>query len=514
MITKPPVFLREATGLRKNASLFDAIALNISNMSAGVALASIGYTTILLPTMSGVNLIYGSLIAFALSIPQIIVYTMLSTRIPRTGGDYVWLSRLTPGWYGSIMTFAGWTMGNMPYFSLVAISTVFAIGSVGSLLGYASLTPLSIPSNSAGSAPVLQFIIGFVIITVFVAINVFKPKAGFKFVSVLTIMGAFGIVLAILSLVIGGQTGVINYMNSLHASGANETYTSLANSYSGPTFDLHNTLFALPFFAVFIYPYLNAGPAVSSELKNERTRRFNVAIGACAIFAFVTLSFGAMYYAGGYNFVTAALSNSDMVYTYSFNFWTMAIGASSSVVLQWVIGIFWVAWDFAIIAYLAIVMSRYLMAQAFDRFLPSAIAYVSDRGSPVYALLVEYAIGVAMMAGVIAFYGTLVALYGTAALGMLFFASVGVAAALYGYRKEKGRTKAIMIIAGTVTAIVFLFYDYMFVAYASIWGGNILAYGYNAGAVIFGIIIYILSKRYHAKRGLDISLVFKEIPPE
>jgi hypothetical protein len=57
---KAPVFLREATGLVKSVSLLDAVSINVSDMSAGAALATVGFTTILLPTMAGVNLLYAS----------------------------------------------------------------------------------------------------------------------------------------------------------------------------------------------------------------------------------------------------------------------------------------------------------------------------------------------------------------------------------------------------------------------------------------------------------------------
>jgi hypothetical protein len=43
---KPTMFVREATGLVKQASFLDSISLNISNMSAGAALGTIGFTMI------------------------------------------------------------------------------------------------------------------------------------------------------------------------------------------------------------------------------------------------------------------------------------------------------------------------------------------------------------------------------------------------------------------------------------------------------------------------------------
>ncbi|MGI0085407.1 MAG: APC family permease, partial [Nitrososphaerales archaeon] len=73
------VFTRDATGLVKNVSFIDAITLNLGNMSVGAGLGTIGLTTTLLPLAivnGGFNLVLTSLLAFALSIPQIVVYTM------------------------------------------------------------------------------------------------------------------------------------------------------------------------------------------------------------------------------------------------------------------------------------------------------------------------------------------------------------------------------------------------------------------------------------------------------
>jgi hypothetical protein len=132
----------------------------------------------------------------------------------------------------------------------------------------------------------------------------------------------------------------------------------------------------------------------------------------------------------------------------------------------------------------------------------------------VTAYLIELAIGVGLVGAVIAYYGSLVALYGTAALTMLYFATVGLAAVIYARRNEKGSAKIIMAVAGALTTVVFLIFDYLFLAYPGIWGGNSLAYGYNVGAVVAGVLIYFASRRYHLARGVDISMVFKELPPE
>ena len=100
-------------------------------MSGGAALGIIGFTTVLLSSMSGVNLVYGSILAWCLSIPEIVVYTMMTTRVSRTGGDYVWVSRVYGGLFGGPLSFMGYTLETMAYMALIALAAVFAIGSVG-----------------------------------------------------------------------------------------------------------------------------------------------------------------------------------------------------------------------------------------------------------------------------------------------------------------------------------------------------------------------------------------------
>jgi amino acid transporter len=229
----------------------------------------------------------------------------------------------------------------------------------------------------------------------------------------------------------------------------------------------------------------------------------------------MTSAFGAMYYAGGFAFTNAALANPTLVYIYSFNFWTLAMGATGNVVLAWVIGIGWVLWVINIIAYLVVVEGRYLLAQAFDRFLPARVAYVSPRyGSPVAAHIIDFIFAAVLIAGASFLYGTFVSLYGTIVGPMIYFMFVGIAAVIYAMKNEKGRTKAILATCGALSALVFLWLTAEFLLYPGIWGGNSLAYGFLVVTAIGGAIIYTISKTYHARKGIDISLAFKQIPPE
>jgi glutamate:GABA antiporter len=514
MTSQPVAFVRKASGLRRDVSFLDVVGLNLSNMSGGAALGIIGYTMVLLTSTSGVNLVYGSILAWLLSIPEIIVYTMMTTRISRTGGDYVWVSRSYGGFFGGALSFMGYTLETMAYLALIALAAIVAIGSVGVSLGYENMLPLALPGNIPGANLAGQFIIAALIFAILIAVNLLKPKAGYKIVAIAVIIAIAATFVGIFTLLSAGTTGVENYMSFLNSIGANTTYTQVASSYTGPTFDLGATIFMLPFFAIFVYPWLNAGPAVASEIKGKGALRYNVFISSVVTLIVVTTAFASMYYAAGFNFINGALGNANLVYNWTFNFWTLAMGVSTIPAVAWFIGLGWILWEVAILAYGIIVLSRYLFAQSFDRFLPEKISHVSPKyNSPTVALLIEL-VGTIVLIGLASFYyGTLVSLFGAVVAAMIYFFFIGIAAVRYAFKNEKGQSKAVLAIAGALMAIVFAYITYQFLAFPAIWGGNAIAYGWVVGSFIAGIIIYTVSKSYYSKRGIDITLAYKELPP-
>jgi len=521
--SQPTAFVRKASGLRRDVSLLDVVSLNLSNMSGGAALGTVGFTTVLLSSMSGVNLVYGSVLAWLLTIPEVIVYTMMTSRVSRTGGDYVWVSRVYGGAFGGPLSFMGYTIETMAYMALIALAAVVAIGSVGLSLGYescgiATCLGLALPGNISGANLGAQFVIAALVFVILIAANMLKPKLGFKIVAVAVLIAIIATFVGIFTLLAGGTSGVQGYMSFLNSTlGAKETYASVASSYTGPTFDLGATIFMLPFFAIFVYPWLNAGPAVASEIKGKSALKYNVVISSVVSLIIVTSAFGAMYYAGGFNFVNGALANPDLVYNWSFNFWTLAMGVSSGngiTPITWFIGLGWILWNVAIIAYAIIVLSRYLFAQSFDRFLPEKISYLSPKyNSPVVAFTINLVGTLTLIALASFFYGTLVALYGAVIASMIYFFFIGIAALRYALKNEKGTAKGILATAGLLMAIVFAYITYQFLAYASIWGGTTLGYAWAFGSFIVGVIIYFVSKSYYGKRGIDITLAYKELPP-
>ena len=515
MSNKPAVFVREATGLVKNVSLLDAISMNAAWMGLGATIALLPLYTVYFPTMSGVNLVYGSVIGFLFVLPQMYIYTIIQRRVNRTGGDYVWMSRELGGLLGSALGLTGACLNFIAFVAILILSAVFSIGSVGVALGNQSFLGLALPGNVSGADPTSQFILGSVIFTILVLINIVSPKYAIRTLTVLVVIGVAGIILALAVLLGAGNVGVVNYVNSLGIS--NMTYASVANSYTGTTFDFGNTLILIPFYFLFLFPWFNMSTIAGSELKGKNALRWSVPISGISVFLIWTIVFAVLYGVAGQPFINAAFANSTLVFDYGFNFWTLAMGVANNFLISLSLGIVWIIWNIIFLIVTIMAVARYILALSFDRFLPSKFAYVSPRfNSPAVAHIFDLILAIVLVGATAFYYGELSALSATAIGPMIFFMFVAIASILYGIRRksEPSTVRIGLVVAGILSAIVFAFVSYEFAIYPSIYGGNALSYAFLLVSFVAGLAIYIGHKYYLKKQGIDLSLAFKELPPE
>ena len=98
----PQVFTRRASGLVRVMSPYSAFIYNILTM--GVIFP---WTYLWAPTaFQGSNLVLGILFAFLFELPIALAYVWLATSLPRSGGDYVFQSRVFGGGFGFTVVFA------------------------------------------------------------------------------------------------------------------------------------------------------------------------------------------------------------------------------------------------------------------------------------------------------------------------------------------------------------------------------------------------------------------------
>ena len=151
---------------------------------------------------------------------------------------------------------------------------------------------------------------------------------------------------------------------------------------------------------------------------------------------------------------------------------------------------------------------------SFDRLIPVQLAHVNDRfHSPTAALLLCFIASLPFI--LVENLTNWTTLYTTTALGSVFFAFIGITAIVYGYRKRKqlGTTGIGLVIAGIISAPFFFYVSYQLLG-LPYYAINPLSWAIMLFFWILGALLYPIGKLYYGKQGLDLSLVFKELPPE
>lgn len=502
MSNKGLIFVRNSSGLTKKVSLLDAVMLNIGNMSAGLVL----FTAVTPLDQPGALLWVTSIIGFIFAIPQLIVYTLLNKEIQRTGGDYIWISRILNGPLGAVMAMI-LMFQSAAFFALTAFFFSSAVQSVLQLIGEINSIPSLLSLSNIIVSPIYSYIIGAIAFTVFIAINIFKAKWGYSVITSLGIISVSITILAFIILVIhmgDFKTAIIPFLKA--------TKSLPPSSYYVPGFSWASTLAMLPVLALFAYPWMQAGPAVSAEFKSSKIVNYNILLALVFTGIIITLGLFILYYEGGYCFTTYEFINNGYVY----NFWSVAIGLSNNYILEWILGIGLMSWELLVLSYGVLVFSRYIFALAFDRVLPEIFTKLNQGGSPVYTHLFDLILTLLfLILPVISINGAL-ALYGTTFIGATYFLIVSIAGVKYGLTKNK----ILLLVASIISTGYFAYLDYqastnpLFGFMESNGSINVITLIFAIILIIGGVLTYIIAYLRNKARGIDINMVYKEIPPE
>ncbi|MCI2415615.1 MAG: APC family permease [Candidatus Aramenus sp.] len=500
------IFVRESSGLRKEVTSLDAIMLNLGNMSAGVALFT-GISPYITP--GGVIWI-AAIIGLLLTLPQAYMYTRLTYEIPRTGGDYVWISRTFGGLPGFMMAFA-LMIESTAFFALTAYFFSQAVGSVISTIGTLDGNSVLVSLSSILQTPVYSYVLGAVLFAVIIAFNVFKAKYGYVLVTVSVAIALIATLIAmgVMAANIGDFSVAIQHFLTAEGIAPSSNY---ASSVSPPS--LAATMAILPLLAIFTYPWMQAVPAVAAELKKVKYAAYGIFVPLLLTGFLVTVGFFLLYQAGGYVFTTYMFTNPNSGFVYTF--WTVAMGLTSNYALQWIIGIGLLTWEFAILAYGVLVFARYIFAMAFDRIMPEFFTRLNKQGSPVYTHLFDLVLTLAILVVPVVSVSGATALYGAEVIGMIYFLVVGLVGTFKGLQKRS------FLLAGlsAFTAGYFVFLTYesvtnpVFSFVTSNGAPDPITLGFVIGSYVVGALIYLVSKYVNQRKGVPLDMVFKEIPPE
>ncbi len=543
------LFVRKATGLVRSWSVFDAFVYAFYSIN----LVTLGFYSFSQMYAYDGGLINALIVSAVFLIFEIIVYASLISVMPRSGGDYVWMTRIFGGGIGFILAITGWwftlwlwtpVYGDM-FRQVVMVPILGVFGMKDAAVWFAGGgTPLFVSTLIA---------LGFVALVIIMGMKTYARIQKYSFYA-----GMLGLLIVIVLLFTGSQaafkTGYDANATAMFGaqSGAYDATVQAGKDAGAKTPLTGGTLpmvfLTLPWL-VFFNLWPNWGATLYGEVRGATDYKRNFAGMAWALGAVTAL--GIVFFLGvaktiGWDFYmqsNGAWWNSIWYgATVPLPVWPypalLALFLTSNRLIQIIVVLLMSFWWFGWAGTLFLSSTRVIFAAAFDRLLPEKVAELNKNGTPVNAMLlmVVPALFVSYLYAynVGGFYS--ITLAATQGIAIMYFGTA-IAAIILPYKKKElfeaspiAQMKVFGIplisVAGVIFAgfLGFLLVEWMFDPWLNTGGEGGGLYGIsfkNTNSIAYLFICYALSasiyygfKSYRKKGGIDIDKVQTEIPVE
>ena len=520
-------FVRQATGLVKQFSAVDVFTWSIIFFPWLTSWAGIFWVT---PDYyQNVNY-YASLAVWAvIAVVIVLLYWQLTSVMPRSGGDYVFISRVLSSPLGFVASFLFFvailiSAGSGSYWAFSEAGTQLAFaGRVLGDKGIASLGDFITPGVS--SSPATLMTVGVAIL----AIGAVLVAAGGRlFRLVVYSFFGYGVFTMLLVMAVFLTSSHADFVRAYDGyfqaqGGVSKVFSDAASAGYSPGASLANLGAVVPLLFVSIGPY-PVMQFVGGEIRRPRTSLLYGLVLAEG--ASIAIWFGLTYMLDkvvGLSFIEAwAIQNGGgaPLSTVPTAFATVL---NPSGLLLWliVVGLFIgnIGWSWLSLVFI----SRLFLAWSFDRVMPQWLSKVSDRfHTPVNAIVIGAVLALIPM------YLQYFTSFISAQVNAIFFYSVvwflaAISAVLLPFTRRDvyesatgGRRRGVPVISvlGAVAAGLFAYLGYNSVANPAVGPFQTSAQLVVGAVVILPVVIYALSYAYHKRRGLDLRLAQSQMPPE
>ena len=478
------------------------------------------------------------LVGLVVDIPIIIGYSFLVMGMPRSGGDYVFVSRALSAPLGTGVAFVGlifWAIFSYGQNAWFAVYTVLSPGLA--VIGNSMKNPDIINLAVVVSQPNNTIAIGLVLVLVAFILTLVPTSTLHKVLLVLSPIALLGFpVLYVALLATASHDGFVQAFNAFGVQ-FGTSYTGIidgavkAGAVVAP-FSFAASVAALPIvYATLAFPQSSVYAA--GETKRPQGQiPLSLALGVVLICVSTWLMGLVTYGIFGFDFVQAtafygfsgaagyplpAPPFTNLFFGIMFpNLWLNVFMTISAL-----------AWELLLMVMEAFVASRLIFSLAFDRVIPTTFADVSERfHTPVKANIVAGLVSIFFLVGsAYAFLGVYV---NSIVAWTSIYLLVMVTSMVFPYIKKdlfrafpspankKLGGLPYMTIAGFfgTIALLIVFYFLFNSPVVGISVGSLIGTSVIVLTYILGIIIYYVAKVYRKREGIDLAYAFKQIPPE
>jgi APA family basic amino acid/polyamine antiporter len=525
------VFVRKATGLVRGWSVRDAFIY----ATFAINLVTLGwYIFAFAPaTIPNGSLLWAVVVGGAYLVFQAITYAALIAVMPRAGGDYVWMSRVLGGGVGFVLAVCGWWFILWHWVPIYAnILQIQVLQPLSAIVGWHGGLTFWVGHTGTFVASLITALLA----SVFIALGI---RTYARIQKLCFYGGMIGLIAMAVMLLATSKAGFVHDFNTqahklYPGAGTNAyhaTLTAGTKGYTPPSigsFNVSGVILLLPLL-MFFNLWSNWGATLYGEVRGASDFRKNIyAMGGALIFTTVMavvffLLFSKTFGWGFYQAANNAGATGPLgVYPYPGTFASFVLGSR---VLQFIFIGLLTLWFVGWVGSVFLSSTRVIFATAFDRILPEWVAKVSSNGVPYWALALMLLPSIPISA--LYAYSSKFASYtldATLVIAITFLGTT-VSAAILPWRKPEiynaspiAKYKVLGLPIITFAALLFA----VILVFALVKWFSDSAYGVNHGSSLIymaclyavAIAIYAISRVVRRRQGMDLSMVYGEIPVE
>lgn len=523
-------YTRNATGLVRDIGWSSNLALNISFISLPLAafVATQGPFAFPGSNLAGIVIITAILCIFPVSL-----YGMLAQAMPRTGGDYVFVSRIFHPLVGFVANFnvTMWFQLVIALFAsyIAPLGLSPALASIGQATGNQAITDAA---TTVADKP-WQFGIGAVILVLTAVLMSMRLRTAMRIFRWIFYLSLVSVVVTILLTAVNGREAFVAAVSTFGGDYQKMIDDAKAAGWPGygASIDWGATIAATPLaFASFGYAIVSTYAAGEvRQAASVMTRSLLTALGISAVVVLVMMVLAANTFGEEWMGAATYLAfNAPDQYTlpafpgYLF-FATMLTDNAL------VIAIASLTYAIAFIVALPptfLIATRSLFAWSFDRVIPDRVAETDERThSPVIANLVVLLICLIFLTLTVFGPGEFLTLLFTAgAAELLTFIVVALAGVAFAYRRPEVWKEspvnstiggvATLSIIGVISVVVYVIFLVPLLSNSSLGANATVGLAAMVAMPILGLVVYGISYYWNKSRGVDLSLTFSSLPPE
>jgi APA family basic amino acid/polyamine antiporter len=530
------LFLRRSSGLVREFGGWDVFVFNTVGYALGLVLAII--PLLMAGAVPEANVLLTVVVGTVFTLANAMTYGYLSAAMPRSGGEYVFLGRVVHPAVGFTANW-GFTWSQLLGMALYASFTVnfgiaIAFLTLGNVLDSGGLVTAG--EDVAEEWP--TFLLGTAMIVLVAVILSLGPRVARRFLNVLFIPAILGSVVTLIVLLVTTKDEFVTKFNDFMADRAGgETYQSILAAaeeagYVNEPSTLSALILAIPI-GYYIYIGFTYSSYIGGEVKEPGKNQPRIILATLAFAAAMYLvCLWRFYDIVGQDFINSVVylnNNTDdgsgLPVDPVLNLFAGIM--TGSTVLNVIMAVSFFLWNFLLLFVIATVITRNLFAWSVDRIMPDAVTKVDRRfHSPwVATLIVIVASEILLVLYVFTTFFQEVSNY--IVLYSIAFWVASFAAILLPYRRPEIYNAApdfvrrkiggvpVLVLFGVGNLVLFslvLYSAFKLPAFSGPTGTDAVLF--VIGIYVAGLLVYVAARAIQRRRGIDIDLAYREIPPD